>query len=118
MGVVCIQEHATPKGAQEGLRRMAAKERTKLEIGPCDPDALKPAAGVAVAATRAMKLAALAGLPSSAKALAERGRLGAYVVDSGAGFPLLLFTLYGWTGGAEKAEARGKTSELVSAALA
>eukprot|EP00969_Alexandrium_andersonii_P020375 890158-Alexandrium_andersonii.AAC.1 len=88
---------------------MAGSESCSCIISPSDPTSHKPAGGVATLASDAMKLAEVAPETGDYRRHRDLGRVQCCIIDSGQGYPIRIFNIYGWTGGEEKTDARGKT---------
>eukprot|EP00969_Alexandrium_andersonii_P372094 15480987-Alexandrium_andersonii.AAC.1 len=88
-----------------------------MEAGPVDPKSLRPSAGVAALARRAARLTPLEAADKHLRQAVSYGRFAAYLVDTGAGYPLRVFNVYAWLGYETRARAREQISLLFAALM-
>eukprot|EP00969_Alexandrium_andersonii_P307021 13572468-Alexandrium_andersonii.AAC.1 len=94
------------------MRKAAAARGCKLPIGPTDPSCARPTGGVALLARKMARPAHVKPRTDGMAQYVEGGRCGIYVVDVAREWPVLVFNIYGWTEGGEKAEPRARTNAL------
>eukprot|EP00969_Alexandrium_andersonii_P130387 5765308-Alexandrium_andersonii.AAC.1 len=113
--VCCVQEHATPKHLSLTMETAAAARKAVLRLGPVDPNAKKPAAGVGIIGNAVMKPQPLAIQSPELRRFELMGRVALSLIDAAGQRPLRIANVYGWTDADSKPEARTNTEKMMSA---
>eukprot|EP00969_Alexandrium_andersonii_P222053 9807862-Alexandrium_andersonii.AAC.1 len=85
-----------------------------MVLSPPDPMSGKPAAGVGCMAIASHKLTRVKHSHDALREDQRQGRVEVCLLDTGAGFPVYLASVYGVTAGNEKVDARARTHAILN----
>ena len=106
-----------PVHAQEPTRRDLCKMGYAAGFSPTDPEAASPSAGVGIATQRPLGALYCTPRTQSFRESHELGRASLSMVALGPALPILVATVYGWTGAMADPDNAARTDALLQAVV-